>query len=71
MTRRPPTCACVFISSVLLSASCAEADPPLPPWADDVQVTGYKWDALPEKSSCRRATVWTSPSRSSGPARPE
>jgi hypothetical protein len=27
----------------------AKGAPPLSPWADDVQVTGYKWDELPKK----------------------
>jgi hypothetical protein len=33
----------------MLMASCTEGDPPIPPWTEDVQVTGYKWDELPKK----------------------
>jgi hypothetical protein len=49
MTRNLKSCALAASAFVMLIPSCAEGDPPLPPWADDVQVTGYKWDALPEK----------------------
>jgi hypothetical protein len=50
MTRILVSRLCGAIGIAIVTVSCAEGDPPLPPWADDVQVTGYKWDALPEKT---------------------
>jgi hypothetical protein len=49
MSRNPASCAWAAIAITILMGSCAAGDPPLPPWADDVQVTGYKWDAMPKK----------------------